>query len=65
MLAFGPANIRLFAINSIVALVCATFTGLIIAPSLYIPFKKKADKKQAERARYDYKKEKKSEKTEQ
>ncbi len=65
MLAFGPANIRLFALNSIVALVCATFTGLIIAPSLYIPFKKKADKKQAERARYDYKKAKKSEKTEQ
>ena len=65
MLAFGPANIRLFALNSVLAVICATFAGLIVAPSLYIPFKKNADKKQAERARYDYKKAKKLEKEEQ
>ena len=57
--AIATANVRWIAIASLVALVCAGVSALLLTPAFYIPLKKQADKKAAERARYDYKKTKK------
>jgi len=43
--ACATAGVRWFAILALIGLVVATFIGLVYAPSLYIPFKKAADKK--------------------
>ena len=58
--AIATTSTRLFALNALLSLVSAAFAALVIAPALYIPLKAKADKNAAERARYDYKKDKKS-----
>ena len=48
--ACATAGVRWFAILALIGLVVATFIGLVYAPSLYIPFKKAADKKPAKDA---------------
>ncbi|MBQ4268299.1 MAG: hypothetical protein IJB97_01465 [Clostridia bacterium] len=58
--AIATTSTRLFALNALLSLVSAAFAALVIAPALYIPLKANADKKAAERARYDYKKDKKT-----
>lgn len=47
LLAFGPANVRWFALVAIIAVGAALLAGLVYAPALYISFKKNADKKPA------------------
>ena len=53
--AIAQCNVMWFALSALIALVCATFSALVLAPAAYIPLKTNADKKAAERARYDYK----------
>ena len=65
----AAANVRWFALGAIAALVSGWFAAVLWMPAIYLPMKKHADKKAAERARYDYKKgankeEEKSEKAE-
>ncbi len=48
--------VRMFAIISLMSLVVGVFSSLFFAPAFYLPVKRYADKKAAQRARYDYKK---------
>ena len=54
--AIATSGVRYFAIMSFLALVAGMFATLIFAPAFYLPLKRYADKKQAQRSRYDYKK---------
>lgn len=54
--AIATSAVRNFALVAFVSLVAGTFSALIFAPALYLPLKRYADKKQAQRSRYDYKK---------
>ena len=54
--AIATSGVRYFAIMSFLALVAGMFEALIFAPAFYLPLKRYADKKQAQRSRYDYKK---------
>lgn len=56
------ASVRWFAVASIVAVVAGTYSVLVFMPAMYLPLKKISDKKAAERARYDYKKDGKKDK---
>lgn len=62
--AFGVWNVAWFALLSLIATVCSAAVSLIFTPALYASLKKVADKKAAERARYDYKKPAKQDKDE-
>lgn len=57
--AIATYTMRMNAITAIIALLFSTFAGWLVAPALYVPLKAKADKRAANRARYDYKKDKK------
>jgi len=57
--AIATHAMRMVAIWSLIALILSVFSGWIFAPSVFVPLKKLADKKAANRARYDYKKQKK------
>ena len=48
--AIATAAVRWFAILSIIAVIVATFMGLVYAPALYLPLKKVADNKPAKDA---------------
>ncbi len=61
--AIAAANVRWFALAALTALVSGTYAALLFLPAMYLPLKKISDKKAAERARYDYKKPEKSEKS--
>ena len=52
------------AVAAIIGLVAGLYTTLIFLPSVYLPVKKCADKRAEKRARYDYKKGAKKEKSE-
>ncbi|MBQ8322650.1 MAG: hypothetical protein IJX91_01645 [Clostridia bacterium] len=43
--AIATAAVRYFALASLVSLIVAAFVGLVFAPALYLPMKKRADKK--------------------
>ncbi len=57
--AIATNAMRMVALWSLIALVVSVFSAWIFAPSVFVPLKKLSDKKAANRARYDYKKEKK------
>ena len=57
--AIATNAMRMVALWSLIALVVSVFSAWIFAPSVFVPLKKISDKKVANRARYDYKKEKK------
>ena len=54
--AVAVANVRWFALAALIATVLGTASVLLFMPAMYLPLKKLSDKKEAERARYDYKK---------
>lgn len=54
--AIATSFVRYFALTAVLSLVAGVFSALIFAPALYLPLKRYADKKQAQRSRYDYKK---------
>ena len=54
--AIATHAVRMFAIISLIGLVAGVFSSLFFAPAFYLPIKKSADAKAAQRARYDYKK---------
>ncbi|MBQ8657579.1 MAG: hypothetical protein IJ506_00400 [Clostridia bacterium] len=58
--AIATHTMRMFAISSLVALVVSTFSAWLFAPAVFAPLKKVSDKNAAKRARYDYKKDKKT-----
>ena len=54
--AVAVASGRWFALAALTALASGTYASLLFMPAMYLPLKKISDKKEAERARYDYKK---------
>lgn len=54
--AIATHTVRMFCIFGLLATISGTFAALFFAPASYLFFKKVADKKAAEKARYDYKK---------
>ena len=54
--AVAVASVRWFALAALTALASGTYASLLFMPAMYLPLKKISDKKEAERARYDYKK---------
>lgn len=48
--AVATAGVRWFAVLALIALVVATFMGLVYAPAFYLPFKEKVDAKPVEGA---------------
>ncbi len=58
--AIATYTMRMNAISALIALLFSTFAGWLVAPAVYMPLKAAADKRAANRARYDYKKDKKS-----
>ena len=54
--AIATYAVRMFAIISLLGVVAGVFAALFFAPSFYLPVKNSADMKDAQRARYDYKK---------
>ncbi len=54
--AIATHTVRMFCIFALLATISGTFASLFFAPASYLFFKKIADKKAAEKARYDYKK---------
>lgn len=52
--------VRTFAAIALISVVVGLFAALFFAPAFYLPVKRFADKKAAQRARYDYKKTKES-----
>ena len=56
----AATNFAWFAIGTVFATVAAAFSAVILVPSLFIVIRKIFAKKEAEKARYDYKKGKKS-----
>ena len=62
---FTAANFAWFALASVFAIVSAAYASVVLAPSVFLPIRTAFAKVEAERARYDYKKGKKSKKNEQ
>lgn len=54
--AIATHTVRMFCIFGLIATISGTFASLFFAPASYLFFKQIADKKAAEKARYDYKK---------
>ena len=54
--AIATHTVRMFCIFGLIATISGAFASLFFAPASYLFFKKIADKKAAEKARYDYKK---------
>ena len=54
--AIATVTVRWFALLALISVVASLFAALTYAPALYLPLKEAADKKAAQRARYDYKK---------
>ena len=54
--AIATVTVRWFAIFALISVVAGLFASLTYAPALYLPLKEAADRKAAQRARYDYKK---------
>ena len=54
--AIATHTVRMFCIFGLLATISGTFAALFFAPASYLFFKNIADKKAAEKARYDYKK---------
>lgn len=54
--AIATSSVRWFAAVSLLSVVAGVFASLFFAPALYFLLKKSADAKDAQRARYDYKK---------
>ena len=52
----ATVTVRWFAILALISVVAGLFASLTYAPALYLPLKEAADRKAAQRARYDYKK---------
>lgn len=54
--AIAVPAVRWIAVQALVALVIDCFVAIFVAPGVYLPVKTAVDKKNAEKARYDYKK---------
>ena len=62
--AFTAISFVWFAVATLVGVFAATYSALVLAPSVYLALRTEFAKLEAERARYDYKKGKKSKKEE-